>query len=65
MLWLSLSQDIQHLPWENIPILRDHCVTRMPSLQFVQSHGVAVSEVSTPKCYYQISFIKTIYVNKH
>lgn len=37
-------QDIQHLPWESIPMLFDQPVTRVPSLQFllskVQSHVV-------------------------
>ncbi|EDO43603.1 predicted protein [Nematostella vectensis] len=36
---LILGKGVQHLPWENIPILRDHEVTRMPSLQFVLSHA--------------------------
>lgn len=43
------QQDIQQLPWENMPVLRDHCVTRMPSLQFIQSHNALVSEVSVSK----------------
>ena len=30
-------QDIQHLPWESIPMLYDHPVTRVPSLQFLLS----------------------------
>ena len=30
-------QDIQHLPWESIPMLFDQPVTRVPSLQFLLS----------------------------
>lgn len=32
---LTLGKDIQHLPWESIPILFDQPVTRVPSLQFL------------------------------
>ncbi|KXJ28212.1 uncharacterized protein LOC110254628 [Exaiptasia diaphana] len=32
---LILGKDIQHLPWENIPILRQYPITRMPSMHFV------------------------------
>ena len=32
-----IIQDIQHLPWESIPMLYDHPVTRVPSLQFLLS----------------------------
>lgn len=37
-------QDIQHLPWESIPMLFDQPVTRVPSLQFLLSkvHGHVV-----------------------
>ena len=30
-------QEIQHLPWESIPMLFDQPVTRVPSLQFLLS----------------------------
>lgn len=43
-LFSTTIQDIQHLPWESIPMLFDQPVTRVPSLQFllskVQSHVV-------------------------
>jgi len=29
---------IQHLPWESIPALVDHRVTRMPSVHFLFAH---------------------------
>ena len=34
---LITIQDIQHLPWESIPMLFDQPVTRVPSLQFLLS----------------------------
>ncbi|XP_077991087.1 separin-like [Glandiceps talaboti] len=35
---LILDKNIQHIPWESIPILRGQSVSRMPSLHFVLSH---------------------------
>ena len=29
---------MQHLPWENMPVLINHCMTRMPSVQFLFAH---------------------------
>lgn len=34
---LSLSSSLQYLPFENLPILRDQLVTRIPSLQFLSA----------------------------
>ena len=33
----AILQDIQHLPWESIPMLFDRPVTRVPSMQFLLS----------------------------
>ncbi|XP_050406071.2 uncharacterized protein LOC126821652 [Patella vulgata] len=34
---LILDKVIQHLPWENIGVLRSHCVTRIPSLYYLST----------------------------
>jgi len=35
---------IQHLPWESIPTLVDHSVTRMPSVHFLFAHWKSLSD---------------------
>jgi len=52
---LILGKDIQHLPWESIPMLYDHPVTRVPSLQFL------LSKVSCQKQLTHVDPVKTFY----
>jgi len=40
-------QVIQHLPWESIPVLVDHSVTRMPSVHFLFAHWKSLSDDPT------------------
>ncbi|XP_072020427.1 LOW QUALITY PROTEIN: separin-like [Amphiura filiformis] len=35
---LVLDKQIQQLPWENMPVVRDQPMCRMPSLHFISSH---------------------------
>ena len=43
LLTLILGRQIQHLPWESLPVLTDQVVYRMPSLPFMAAHSVMVS----------------------
>jgi len=52
---LILGKDIQHLPWESIPMLFDQPVTRVPSLQFL------LSKVSCQSQFPQVDPVKTFY----
>ncbi|RDD39508.1 Separin [Trichoplax sp. H2] len=54
---LILDKHLQHLPWENISILRPHPVSRMPSLPFVLSHFSDLSRVD-----YRVNLKNTFYI---
>ena len=45
----AILQDIQHLPWESIPMLFDRPVTRVPSMQFLLSKVRNKSEINSRK----------------
>lgn len=51
---LILDKLIQKLPWENLPILKDKSISRMPSLMFLYLHLLS--------CKTEIDLSKTFYV---
>ena len=42
---LILDRHVQHLPWESLPVLKEHIVCRMPSLPFMAAHRIMVSMI--------------------
>ena len=41
---LLLDKEVQHLPWESVPILRSQPVTRMPSFHFLAASLAAANQ---------------------
>ncbi|GAB6019039.1 Separin [Chamberlinius hualienensis] len=53
-----LDREFHNLPWENMPIVADMAVTRMPSIHFVQSHLTRYSHpkaVDTSNAYFVLN----------
>ncbi|XP_042306170.1 separin [Sceloporus undulatus] len=63
---LVLDKHLQKLPWENIPCLRSHSVTRLPSLRFLPSYSLTKKYQEETVLNRGVNSTKTFYVlNPH
>ncbi|KAH0629033.1 hypothetical protein JD844_010780 [Phrynosoma platyrhinos] len=63
---LVLDKHLQKLPWENIPCLRSHSVTRLPSLRFLLSYSLTKKYQEEAILNRGVNSTKTFYVlNPH
>jgi separase len=49
---LILDKNCQHIPWESLPVMRGHSVSRMPSYLLLQERMKMSTELHVNSCYY-------------